>query len=83
MTTLHKYNEWLIVGAVSLHVVAVAMYQWGLKVDLVRPMLHGWKHVPAELRRVEPARASNALAIVIALIAAALIYWLVAIYAGG
>ncbi len=83
MTTIHKYNEWLIVGAVALHVIAVATYQWGLKVDLLRPMLYGWKHVPAELRSVEPARASNVFAVVIAAIAAALVYWLVVVFPEG
>jgi cytochrome b len=83
MTTIHKYNEWVIVGAVALHVLAVATYQLGLKVDLIRPMVSGWKHVPAELRPVEPARASSVLAAVIAAIAAALVYWLVVIYPKG
>jgi cytochrome b len=80
MTTIHKYNEWVIVGAVALHVIAVAAYQWGLKVDLLRPMFRGWKHVPAELRATEPRRASNILAVVLAALAASLVYWLVVIY---
>jgi cytochrome b len=83
MTTIHKYNEWVIVGAVAAHLVAVATYQWGLKVDLVRPMLHGWKQVPAELRPAEPARASNLLAAAIAASAAALVYWLVVVFPKG
>jgi cytochrome b len=83
MTTIHKYNEWVIVGAVVLHTIAVAAYQWGLKVDLIRPMFSGWRHVPAELRPMEPARASTLLAVVIAAGAAALVYWLVKVFPRG
>ena len=83
MTTVHKYNEWVIVGAVALHVIAVATYQWGLKVDLVRPMVFGWKHVPAQLRPVESPHASSILAVVIAGVAAVLVYWLVVVYPRG
>ena len=78
MTTIHKYNEWVIVGAVALHVVAVATYQWGLKVDLIGPMVHGWKRVPADLRR-RAARASR-LAVVMLAIAAASSTALVVVY---
>jgi cytochrome b len=80
LTTIHKYNEWVIVAAVALHVIAIATYQLGLKVDLVRPMVFGWKQVPAGLRAAEPRRASSLLAVVIAGVAAALVYWLVVIY---
>lgn len=80
MTTIHKYNEWVIVGAAALHVLAVATYQWGLKVDLLGPMVHGWKGFPSELRPAEPARASGLLALAIAGAAAALVYWLVVIF---
>ena len=83
MTTIHKFNEWAIVAAVSLHALAVATYQWGLKVDLLGPMVHGWKHVPAGLRPVETAHASSILALLIATIAAALVYWLVVVYPRG
>ena len=83
MTTIHKYNGWVIVAAVSLHVIAVAAYQWGLKIDLLGPMVHGWKHVPAGLRPVEPPRASSIVALVLAGAAAALVYWLVIVYPRG
>jgi cytochrome b len=80
MTTIHKYNEWVIVGAVALHVIAVATYQLHLKVDLIRPMLSGWRQAPADSSAVEPPRASTILAAVIAGVAAALIYCLVVVY---
>ena len=83
MTTIHKYNEWVIAAAVVLHLVAVATYQWRFKVDLIVPMVHGWKAVPAGLRPAEPRQASGLLAIVLAGIAAAIVYWLVVIYPRG
>ena len=83
MTTIHKYNEWVIVAAVVLHVAAVATYQWGLKLDLLRPMIYGWKEVPAGMRPAEPARASSLLALALAGAAAAMVYWLVAVYPKG
>ena len=41
LTTLHRYNEWVIAGAVVLHLAAIATYYWGLRVNLVGPMVHG------------------------------------------
>jgi cytochrome b len=83
MTSIHKYNEWAVVAAATLHVIAIAVYRWRFKEDLVGPMLHGWKTVPAELRPPEPARTSSLLALALAAIAAALVYWLVAIFPKG
>ena len=83
MTTLHKYNEWLVVAAAVLHVAAIAVYRWRFKEDLIGPMLHGWKPVPGESRPPQPARASSLLALALAAIAAAFVYWLVAIFPKG
>lgn len=83
MTTIHKYNEWAVVAAATLHVIAIAAFRWSFKEDLLSPMLHGWKTLPAELRPPEPARASSLLALCLAAIAAASVYWLVAIFPRG
>ncbi len=80
MTTIHRLNEWVIVGAAALHVAAVATYQWGLKVDLLGPMVHGWKAQSGEIPVVQPRPASPLLAAAIAGGAAALVYWLVVVY---
>jgi cytochrome b len=79
-TTIHSYNEWLIVAAVALHVLAVSTYQWGLKVDLMGPMIHGWTSVSAGDSRAEPRRASTVLALALLGAAAAAVYWLVVVY---
>lgn len=78
LTTVHRYNEWVILGAVVLHLVAIATYYWGLGVDLVGPMVHGKMEVPAA---AAPPRIAPAwLAAVLFAIACAAVYWLVAIY---
>jgi cytochrome b len=69
MSVFHSYNEWLIVGAVCLHVAAVAFYQWRLKIDLVGPMVFG---------RVAPRTTLFGLALMLA--AAMAVYALVVIY---
>jgi cytochrome b len=83
MTSFHYYNGWTIVAAVALHVIAVATYQWALKVDVLRPMVSGWKVVPPGLRPPEPERAAVWLAAAFLAIAAALVYALVVIYPRG
>jgi cytochrome b len=85
MTSFHKYNEWTIAAAAALHVLAVAAYQWGLKVDLIGPMWHGWKVVPPQYRPAgsERAGAMLVLAVVILAAAGAAVYALVVIYPRG
>ena len=78
MNWVHEYNQWVIVGLVAMHVIAIAVYQWGLKVNLVGPMVHG----TALLEEASPAArpGSNVLAAVLLAAAAAFVYWLVTIY---
>ena len=83
MSAIHYYNGWVIVAAASLHVVAVAIYQWGFNIDLIGPMVHGWKTVPPGIRPPEPAFASAALAAAFLAVAATLVYALVVIYPRG
>jgi cytochrome b len=70
MSVIHEYNQWVIVIATALHVAAVGAYQWGLKVDLIHPMIFG----PA------PRPASLALALALLSASAAAVYALVVIY---
>ena len=78
MNALHSYNEWVIVGAVVLHVVAVLVYQFGLRVNLIGPMVHGRGVVPAGV--APPSRGSSVLAAVLMAAAGAFVYWLVVVY---
>ncbi len=74
LTRLHKLNSWLIVGLVSLHVVAIAFYFFRKKTNLTTPMLTGRKVVSAPL----PASNSPAwLAPVLIVLVTATVYLLV------
>lgn len=77
MSWVHEVNQWMVVGVVTLHVIAIATYQWGLKVNLIGRMFHGSATaMPVEAPRQAPA----ARAAILLAIAAAGVYWLVAIY---
>ncbi len=78
LTTLHRYTEWVIAGAVALHLLVIATYQWGLRVNLVGPMVHGRMTVPAPVPA--PRFGSPLLAAVLFALACGAVYWLVAIY---
>ena len=69
MSTIHSWNRWVILAAVAIHVIAVSVYQWRLRMDVVGPMIHG-----------SSKASENVLALTIAAIAAAAVYWLVAVY---
>ncbi len=46
-TAWHKaYGQWLLLGLVGLHLLAIAWYGWRRRVNLVRPMLLGDKPLP-------------------------------------
>lgn len=68
-STIHAYNQWLIVAAVALHVIAIGWYQLRLRIDLTRAMIAG----PVDVRATAGALAIVALA-------SAAVYWLVVVY---
>jgi cytochrome b len=78
MTRVHGFNQWLIAGAVALHVAAIAFYQWFLKVDLVGPMVHGSADV--RVPRAPPAFVPGYRAAAIFAIACAAVYYLVFVF---
>jgi len=69
LSSFHSWNEWAIVGAVAVHVAAIAFYQLHLRMNVLRPMVTG-----------ASSAAQNARALVILAICAAAVYWLVEIY---
>ena len=50
LTTLHRWNRWLVIGLVSLHLCAVAFYSLFRRERLVGPMIVGDKVLPADAR---------------------------------
>jgi cytochrome b len=80
LTSIHYYNGWVVLAAVCVHVATIGIYQWLLRDDLVRPMLTGWRELPAGTPAAQPAMASNLAAAVTLAAACAAVYWLVAIF---
>jgi cytochrome b len=83
MTALHSLNSWIIVGAVAFHVATVLFYQWKLRIDLISPMIRGWREAADGSAVDEPKRAPLLLALVLLALAAAAVYALVVIYPRG
>jgi cytochrome b len=77
LTTMHRWNEKLILALVALHLVAILYYRFGRGRDLVRPMLTG----DAEVAAGQPASRDDAAlrlrALAIAAACAAAVAWLV------
>ncbi|BEU94779.1 cytochrome b/b6 domain-containing protein [Acidovorax sp. DW039] len=75
-TTYHKaIGQYLLLGLVALHLLAIAFYAVVKKERLVGPMLEGDKQLEAS---VEPSRdgvAQRGLALAVALACAALAWW--------
>ncbi|MBT9461932.1 MAG: cytochrome b/b6 domain-containing protein [Rugosibacter sp.] len=59
LTKIHQWFEPFILSLVAIHVAAIGFYVWMKKQSLVRPMLTGWKEVPAASGLViqEPERS--------------------------
>jgi cytochrome b len=75
MSRIHSWNQWAVVAAVAIHVVAIAIYQWGLHRDLVGPMIHG----RAESAGSAPAAGPGWLAAVFFALACGAVYYLVVV----
>lgn len=75
-TAWHKgWGQWTVLGLVALHVAAVAVYAWRGR-NLVAPMVHGDKILPAGTPGSDDARAMRLRALVLAL-ASAVAVWAV------
>ncbi len=64
LTNWHHQVANILLGLLALHVVAIVFYVRVKKDKLVRPMVTGWKTVPADLPRPRPARP---IALIVAL----------------
>jgi cytochrome b len=73
-TSIHHWNEWVLIALVVLHVAAIAFYAVYKRVNLVHAMVHGHKILPAPAEHT-PNR--TALAALVLGIAGAFVYWLV------
>jgi cytochrome b len=71
------YGQWLILGLVALHVLAIAVYYFKKKNNLVGPMLHGDKPLGAEVPAASDALANRLLALALLALCAAGVAWLI------
>jgi len=75
LTSWHKtWGQWLIIGLVALHVLAIAVYLVR-RINLVRPMLLGDKALPPDTPASADGLPQRLLALVLALAAGALALW--------
>jgi cytochrome b len=76
MTAIHDLNLWVVLVLAAVHVTAIGVYQLRLRIDVFWPMVTGGS-APDSVRT-----GSSIVAAVLLAIAAAAVYWLVAIYPG-
>ncbi|MDB5800228.1 MAG: cytochrome [Rhodocyclales bacterium] len=72
----HEINQWIILGLVALHILAILFYRFIKKDDLITPMITGSKALPAEAG-VEDARGGHVLLGAVVLAIAVGVVWYV------
>jgi cytochrome b len=76
ISSLHRRNAWIVGALVIAHIGAALFYLIALRENLIAPMLHGSKTVPA-VHAAAASDASNARAALLFAACAALVWWLV------
>jgi cytochrome b len=77
-TSWHKtWGQWIVLALVALHVAAIVFYLVRKKSNLIAPMLGGDKPLAADVPASRDDAGSRALALVLALLAAAVVAWVV------
>lgn len=77
-TSWHKsYGQWIVLGLVAVHVLAIGYYALAKKVNLVRPMLVGDKLLPASTPASADGPPQRLLALILACACAGGVWWLV------
>lgn len=75
-TSYHKeIGQYLVLGLLALHLLAVAFYVLVRRQRLVRPMLHGDKVLPAPAAPSRDDWVTRVAALVLLLLSAALAWW--------
>jgi len=79
MSSVHSWNRWVVAALAALHVIAIALYQWRWRIDVLWPMVSGTRAAAGD--EPESARmGSNVLALGLLGASAFAVYWLVVIY---
>lgn len=75
-TSWHKtWGQWMVLGLVALHVLAIVFYLVKKRINLVRPMFSGDKALPADTPASADGRSQRALAAVLLAACLALAWW--------
>lgn len=69
----------LVIFLIIMHIAAILFYFYKKRENLIKPMLHGDKLLPAETPASRDTAATRALAVVIVALCAAAVYWLVSL----
>lgn len=81
-TWYHKeVGQWVLVGLVALHVLAILYYLWKKKDNLIKPMIRGDKATAGPAVSSRDDGRSRAVALVVFAVCAAFVYWLVSLRA--
>jgi cytochrome b len=82
-STIQSWMQWLhhtifdvLIGLIVIHLLAISWYRWGLKHDLITPMLTGYKAVETS-KAIAHSKLVKALLLAIGV--AIFVYWLVEI----
>jgi cytochrome b len=80
LTTWHTtWGQWLILGLVGLHLAAVLFYLLRHRTNLIGPMLHGDKHLTADVPASIDNTGSRLLALAILALCGVAVAWLVSL----
>ncbi|MBA4178706.1 MAG: cytochrome b [Leptothrix sp. (in: Bacteria)] len=75
-TSWHKnWGQWMVLALVALHLAAIAFYLLKKNTNLVAPMLHGDKTLPAATPASADGLPQRALALLLVALCAGLAYW--------
>jgi hypothetical protein len=66
LTSLHYLGFNLLLALVGLHLAAILFYRFKRRVDLVRPMLTGWKETDASTGEKSDGRRASLPALALA-----------------
>lgn len=78
LSSLHRQGLWIILGLVSLHILAVLFYTLVRRNNLIRPMITGWKPAPPSSSRAGSARGGPLWALLLSLLISAVAVWIAA-----
>jgi cytochrome b len=73
----HSINQWIILGLIVLHVLAIVFYRFVKKDDLVSPMITGSKTLPADASTANAAGGSALLGAIVLAVAAGSVWYIV------